>query len=378
VLPGRGFAKAAFERWVDVRNKLLRSARFQEFASRFPLTRGVARKRAQDVFDLCAGFVYSQILSAHVSLGLLELLEDGPCTEAHIAAHTNLEPDALRCLLNGGVAVKLLERLNGDRYALGARGAALLGTPSALAMVRHHHLLYRDLGDPVALLKGHGAPTALSAYWGYADNANAADLSADRTAPYTELMDATQPMVSGEIVTAYDFRQHDCLMDVGGGSGAFAKAVAGAAPDLKLIVFDLPTVAREASARLRGAGLGGRARAIGGSFFDDELPADADAISLVRILLDHDDAHAARILSACHAALPPGGRLIVAEQMAETRGAEAMGDAYFGFYLFAMGRGRPRSEAALTGLIRAAGFERVTPVRMQRPMLTGLIVAEKS
>ena len=41
------------------------------------------------------------------------------------------------------------------------------------------------------------------------------------------------------------------------------------------------------------------------------------------------------------AALPPGGTLLLAEPMAGTPGAEPVGDAYFGFYLLAMGSGRP-------------------------------------
>jgi demethylspheroidene O-methyltransferase len=54
---------------------------------------------------------------------------------------------------------------------------------------------------------------------------------------------------------------------------------------------------------------------------------------------------------------------------------EAMGDAYFGFYLMAMGRGRPRSAAQLSALMEQAGFQaaRVVPTRM--PLQTGLLVA---
>ncbi|MEL6299931.1 MAG: methyltransferase [Pseudomonadota bacterium] len=366
------------ERWVFLRNRLLRSARFQRFASAFPLTRPVATARAQEVFDLCAGFVYSQILSAHVSLGLLDVLADDARTFDELAALTGLDDEAARCLLNGGVAIKLLERLPGDRFTLGARGAALSCNAAALAMVRHHALLYDDLRDPLALLSGESQATRLATYWGYAANDEAAKLSPDQTAGYTELMADTQPMVAEEVIAAYDLTQHACLMDVGGGNGAFVRAAAGAAPDLQLLVFDLPSVAAQARDKLKAAGLGHRARALGGSFFDDPLPRDADAISLVRILLDHDDAHALRILQACHAALPPGGTLLIAEQMAETRGAEAMGDAYFGFYLFAMGKGRPRTSERLQQLVREAGFDAVRQQRTNRPMLTGLLVARKA
>ena len=47
-------------------------------------------------------------------------------------------------------------------------------------------------------------------------------------------------------------------------------------------------------------------------------------------------------------------------------------------YLLAMGRGRPRSEAVLTAALYAAGFARVRREATARPMLTSLIVAQKS
>ena len=45
-------------------------------------------------------------------------------------------------------------------------------------------------------------------------------------------------------------------------------------------------------------------------------------------------------------ALPADGTLLLAEPMAGSRGAEPVGDAYFGFYLLAMGSGRPRTRAS--------------------------------
>jgi demethylspheroidene O-methyltransferase len=61
--------------------------------------------------------------------------------------------------------------------------------------------------------------------------------------------------------------------------------------------------------------------------------------------------------------------------MAGTKGAEPVGDAYFGFYLLAMGSGRPRTAAELTRLLTAAGFGRVREARTARPMLARVLVA---
>ncbi|MFG5407508.1 methyltransferase [Piscinibacter sakaiensis] len=126
------------------------------------------------------------------------------------------------------------------------------------------------------------------------------------------------------------------------------------------------------------AGLGGRVACLGGDFLRDRLPRGADTISLVRVVHDHDDAAVRTLLRAAHDALPPGGQLLLAEPMARTRGAEAMGDAYFGWYLLAMGQGRPRSADELAAMLREAGFGSVRAVRTAVPLQTGLLVAERS
>jgi demethylspheroidene O-methyltransferase len=61
--------------------------------------------------------------------------------------------------------------------------------------------------------------------------------------------------------------------------------------------------------------------------------------------------------------------------MAGTAGAEPVGDAYFGFYLLAMGSGRPRTAAEIIEFVTQAGFERARPIATRRPLLTGLVEA---
>jgi demethylspheroidene O-methyltransferase len=64
--------------WIDWRNRLLSDPRFQRWAADFPLTRPIARSRAKGLFDLVAGFVYSQTLAACVRLDLFPILGGGP------------------------------------------------------------------------------------------------------------------------------------------------------------------------------------------------------------------------------------------------------------------------------------------------------------
>ncbi len=364
------------DRWFALRNRLLASPGFQRWAAGFPLTRPVAQRRAQAVFDLCAGFVYSQILQACVRLRLFEHLRDGALPLDRLALRLSLPTEAADRLLQAAVALRLVDRRRDGRFGLGVLGAALVANPAAIAMIDHNALWYSDLRDPVALLRGERADNVLGRHWAYADQAHPAALGTEAVAAYSDLMAASQPLVAADVLAAYRLDRHRCLLDLGGGDGTFLTAVAAAAPALRLMMFDLPAVADRARARFDAAGLGHRATAFGGDFRTDTLPPGADIVSLVRVIHDHDDADALAILQAAQRALPPRGTLLLAEPMADTPGAEPVG-AYFGFYLLAMGSGRPRPPEHLTRLLHAAGFATTRLLPTRRPMLVRVMLATK-
>jgi demethylspheroidene O-methyltransferase len=141
------------------------------------------------------------------------------------------------------------------------------------------------------------------------------------------------------------------------------------------MLFDLPAVAERARLRFSEQGLAGRAEAFGGSFFTDPLPAGADLITLVRVLFDHPDDRVLAILRAARAALPADGVLLISEPMSGTPGAEAIGDAYYGFYLLAMGRGRSRTPQRLAELLGEAGFDRIRQLPTRLPLQTRVVLA---
>jgi demethylspheroidene O-methyltransferase len=363
---GAGPWRKAGERLFAWRDRLLGAPRFHGFAARFWLTRGVARREARALFDICAGFVYAQTLFACVELDVFEVLANGPVELPAIAARVGLSETAARTLLEAASSLRLVARAR-EGYRLGGLGAALRGNPGVSAMVRHHRLFYADLADPVALLRGEIEP-GLAKFWPYA--------GADGDfAGYSALMAATQPMIAAEILAAFDVSRAACVLDVCGGDGAFLCAVGARAKNARLILFDLPVVVERAGAQFAAAGLADRARVVGGDVAVDRLPAGADLVTLVRVLHDNDDALALRILKSTRAALAAGGRVLVAEPLARTEGAARVG-AYFGFYLTAMRSGRPRTAAELRGLMEAAGFARVRAVRTNQPMLTSVLLGE--
>ena len=89
------------DQWRSVRNGLLSSPRFQKFAVDFPPFRPVSRSRSRQLFDLLAGFTYSQVLYCTVKLGLIEMLQGQPLSTAAIAARIG---ESLQRQYHGGVS----------------------------------------------------------------------------------------------------------------------------------------------------------------------------------------------------------------------------------------------------------------------------------
>ena len=351
--------------------RLALSPRFHAICARIPGLKHIARAEGRALFSIVSGFAQSQALLALVELRILHLLAEGPATADALARRAGLAPDRMHILLQAGAALKLMTARRG-LWHLSARGGAFLAVPGLDAMVRHHGAFYADLADPVALLRGQ-SETALARFWPYVFGAGGATDPAV-TALYSGLMADSQGLVAADTLALFDFADVRHLMDIGGGTGAFLRAIGLAHPHLRLTLFDLPAVVAGARFGL----MTDRVTIHPGSFRDDPLPIGADAISLVRVLYDHADATVAALLARAHAALPPGGRIIISEPMSGGVRPDPATDVYFALYTMAMQTGRTRSAAEIATMLHNAGFVSVRQHPGFRPFVTSVVSATKA
>ncbi len=366
-------ARTAFRRgWFW---RLAASHRFQAWAARTPLVRRIARTEGAALFDVVAGFVNAQVLMALVDLRVLHLLLDGPLDVVQIAQACAVPPARMQVLLQAGAGLGLLRRHRDGRFGLALRGASLLGVPGLQAMIMHHRALYADLADPAAFWRT-GGETRLAQFWPYVVGAAGA-VDPETTATYSELMAESLVLVAEDTLAMVTLSGISRLMDVGGGTGAFLAAVGRAYPRLRLDLFDLPMVLEGARRRLEASGFADRLTLHPGSFRDGPLPRGADAISLVRVLYDHDDSTVAGLLRAAHDALPAGGRLIISEPMSGGAAPDRATDVYFAVYTLAMQTGRTRSAREISELLQRAGFANIRIHAGFRTFITSAITATR-
>ena len=263
---------------------------------------------------LVNGYQVTQAIHVAATLGIADLLRDGPLASDELAAETQTHAPSLRRVLRALAAVGVLHEDDDGRFALTDVGdclrsdaaepvggwAAYVGLPSHFAAWAN--LLHAVRTGENAFGSVHGATV-----WEYRAR------HPDDGAIFDQAMTSNTQRANRHLVEAYDFAHFSSVVDVGGGHGGLVAALLGAHPRMRGIVFDQSLVVAGAPAVLEAAGVTDRCEVVGGSFFD-AVPAGADAYVLKAILHDWDDDDAVRIVSSCRDAIAPDGALLVAER----------------------------------------------------------------
>lgn len=128
---------------------------------------------------------------------------------------------------------------------------------------------------------------------------------------FTAAMDCRGVVLGSALSKRLDLSEHHALLDVAGGSGIYACAIAARHPHIRAAVLERPPVDRIAVASIAKRGLQDRVQVIAGDMFEAELPAGFDVILLSNVLHDWDDPVAEALLAKASRALPSGGLLLI-------------------------------------------------------------------
>tara|TARA_A100001011_G_scaffold342683_1_gene376395 strand:+ start:119 stop:1228 length:1110 start_codon:yes stop_codon:yes gene_type:complete len=361
--------------FIDWRNQLVTSQKFQKWAGNTPIIRNIARKDAEKIYDLMAGFVYSQTLLAMVELDLFGYLKERSLSATELSNETQIPKRNITILCQSAVAIKMLERVGDEQYALSRLGAAVIGVDGLTDMIRHHRLFYEDLVDPVRLLKNE-ADTHMSKYWPYVLSDQSGSIKSHVAGKYSDLMRSSQKLVAEETLRLISFSSTARLLDIGGGTGAFIEEVSKVTNGISFCLFDLPQVIEKA----KGFPFyenNNQFETAAGSFVLDKIPVGYDTITLIRVLYDHNDDVVITLLKKIYDALPVAGRIIISEPMSGGKKPIRSGDSYFGFYTMAMSTGRPRSPQEHQYFLNKVGFRTVKKHKGTREFITQVISARK-
>ena len=305
------------------------------------------------VWDLWGSAIHLPAVLAADALGIFEALETQPAGEAELAARLGLDGHGLAGLLPLLACLGFLTKRLG-RFGLSEAGCRYLrrGQPfywgDALGVMRELPMvraLCQALGDKAG-------PGQYQAAKGWGEGR----LDEEAATAVARVMQSQSLGASLGLAATGRFQGVSRLLDVGGGSGCFAVALARRDPALRCTVMDLPAMCRVAAGYLEAAGLASRIDTLPLDMFRESWPEGYDAMLLSNILHDWDEATNRELAARAFQALPRGGRVFVHEILVDDDGVGPLAAAALSVLLYLAVRGRQYAAKEIASLLAAAGF----------------------
>jgi hypothetical protein len=155
-----------------------------------------------------------------------------------------------------------------------------------------------------------------------------------------------------------DLRGAHRLLDIAGGSGIFACALAARFPGLRASVFEKPPVDRIASRAIRARGFSDRVDTLAGDMLNDRLPEGYDVHLLSNVLHDWDTPIVLQILRASAVALPADGTIVIHDAFLNAEKTGPLPIAQYSVLLMHVTQGRCYSVQEMEACLLDSGFSR--------------------
>lgn len=320
------------------------------------------------VAEYMSGAWKSRAIHAAAALGVADLLENGPLALGELAARLDCHPASLYRLLRALTTIGIFEQRSPGVFATTSLGRCLgsgaMRDSCLMLNADWHEAAWRELVHSVrtgapGFERAHGEPLFT---W--------LDRHPDASDLFNRAMAAGRSYRDAGVADAYDFSTASVLVDVGGGHGTLLLSILRAHPRLRGVLADLPSVVAAARAPIDSAGLQDRCSISGVDFFAS-VPAGGDVYLLAHVIHDWGDAAARRILENCAAAMRPGGRVLLVENVLPADDAPSRTHWLDLEMLVLTSGGRERTEAEFRALVEGAGLElvRLTPTAGSRALL---------
>lgn len=337
-----------------------------------------AAKALAQLMGVATGYWNSQVFFAACKLRIFEELSNKPLTAGELAEKTKIHPEGCLRLL---AALRQLGMVEPEKeFWKNSELGAYCTSKSPFPM---NSLTF--FGEPLYHM-WEFLPDALREYsprWEQALGISGEDVFAAayadpmRLRAFCDLTTLLGTPLGQAIAQMFDFSPYQCILDVGGGSGAIAIQVGLKFPHLRGIIMDLPPVCKVAEEFIQTSGLAERFTTHAGDFFTGPFPSGIDVILLSSVLHDWGEANCRKILRNCFHALAPDGVLLISEWVMNDDGS---GKRYAVFTslnaLVACETGAvERNEREYRSLIEDAGFRMEDLIR--HAVMHDLLIARK-
>ncbi|MGP3977967.1 methyltransferase [Streptomyces sp. 8N114] len=283
------------------------------------------------------GHAAFQYLSAACELGLVDLLaERGPLPEVEIREQLGLQERACAILLLGCTALGLTVK-EGSHYRIADLVASLRadGTWQKISdtVAFEQEIVYEGQADFAESLRRNSNVGLRRIPGDQPDLYRRLSGNPRLESVFYRYMKSWSELANTHLVHTLDLTHTRRLLDCGGGDAVNAIALARHNPALEVTVLEIPTSAGMTAARIARAGLSERVFVQPCDMFVDPFPTGMDCVLFAHQLVIWTPEQNTALLRKAHAALDPGGRVVIFNSMSNDEGdgplVAALDSVYF-------------------------------------------------
>jgi SAM-dependent methyltransferase len=317
------------------------------------------------LLETSGGYWKTCALHAAVQLDVFTVMEDQRLSAEAVAEKLQADPRALTMLLNALTAMNLLEK-SGDFYANTPEAWTFLSksSPGYIGyIIKHHHHLVASWSQlDQAVLSGDPVRTRVM------------HSNDDTRESFLMGMFNMATMLAPRIVPRIDLSNRRSFLDLGGGPGTYAIQFCLNNPELKAVVFDLPTTRPFAETTIGKFGLSERIGFQAGSYLEDPVEGRYDVAWLSHILHGEGPEDCQGIVQKAVSALSPGGMILIHEFILNNEMSGPLFPALFSLnMLLGTASGQAYSEQLLSDMLTGAGVRKIHRIAIDSPNDSGII-----
>jgi ubiquinone/menaquinone biosynthesis C-methylase UbiE len=324
------------------------------------------------ILELASVFYDSCILFTASDLGVFSKLEElGAATSDTLAKTLSLNPRGARLIIDGCVAVGLLEK-TGDSYHNSTLSSTFLvpGKPGDLSeAIRYNRDVYAAWGNLAQLVKTGCPVERPQLHLGSNE---------DRTRTFVMSMHARAMWMGRAVIPMMNLSGRKQLLDVGGGPGTFSVLLAKAYPDLTCTVLDLPDIVNIANELIEQQQMDDRVITLPGDYHTTGFPENNDVVNILGVLHQESPESIQRILKKAYDAMAPGGVIHILDVMTDATRTSPKFSALFAVNMaLTTDHGWVFSDQDMETWLDTAGFVRISVRALPAPMPHWLVSAQK-
>ncbi len=294
------------------------------------------------------GYRQSRIILSATELGLWAALDAGYCTSPQIAATCGADERATDRLLNALCTMGLLQK-HDDRFSHTAASARFLSPDS--------DDYFHNLGHYINLWDRWSRLTDAVRLGTAPEHTQVGERGVAWLENFIAAMHHRAKVQAPADVNLIDLHDAASVLDLGGGSGAYAMAMVRVKQDLRARIFDLPAVIPITRRYINEAGLAHRIDTLAGDYMKDSIGGGYDVIFLSAIVHSNSPDENVQLVQKCAGALNPGGQLVVQDFIIDEDRVRPAGAAMFALnMLVATEAGDTYTEAEISAWMTAAGL----------------------